>query len=199
VGLKGVIFDLDGTIVEVPYDWSRIRSRLGVHEESILNYLSSLREPERSRKWQILRQYEDRATRQARLKWGIRPFLDWLRRERIKTALVTNNSSQNVDALVRKFRLAFDCIITRDSGLWKPSSAPLREALKQLGLKRNEVAAVGDSHFDILAASRAGIKNILLISRDKERFFGLEAIVYPSVAALQRGLARLHWNETGAA
>ncbi|NTV82237.1 MAG: hypothetical protein HGA24_12565, partial [Candidatus Aminicenantes bacterium] len=46
--LKGVIFDLDGTVVENDYDWTGIREALGTGATSILGYLASLDEPERS-------------------------------------------------------------------------------------------------------------------------------------------------------
>lgn len=48
--IKAVIFDLDGTIVDVPYDWPRIKSQLGIEGVSILSYLSRLQEPEKSQK-----------------------------------------------------------------------------------------------------------------------------------------------------
>jgi len=48
VKLKLVIFDLDGTVVENSYDWPAIRRELGIQGGSILAYLDSLPEPERS-------------------------------------------------------------------------------------------------------------------------------------------------------
>jgi phosphoglycolate phosphatase-like HAD superfamily hydrolase len=52
--IRGVIFDLDGTVVENDYDWPRIREELGTGAASILGYLESLDGPERSAKWAIL-------------------------------------------------------------------------------------------------------------------------------------------------
>ena len=53
---------MDGTVVDVLYDWARIKADLGAGDVPILSYLSGLAEPERSRKWAILRRYEDEAT-----------------------------------------------------------------------------------------------------------------------------------------
>jgi phosphoglycolate phosphatase-like HAD superfamily hydrolase len=61
--IKGVIFDLDGTVVENDYDWAGIREELGTGKSSILGYLDSLAEPERSAKWAILEDHEARQTR----------------------------------------------------------------------------------------------------------------------------------------
>ena len=77
--IRGVIFDLDGTIVDVPYDWPQIKLDLGTQGQPILHYLSSLEEPEKTKKWKILKKYEDEATLKATLKEGMKEFLDFLR------------------------------------------------------------------------------------------------------------------------
>jgi HAD superfamily hydrolase (TIGR01509 family) len=184
--LRGVIFDLDGTIVEVPYDWSRIRADLGTSGLPVLSYLDRLEEPERSRKWRLLQQYEDEATKKARLKEGTTGFLQFLTRRGLKTALVTNNSRDNCRFLMRKFRLQFDQVLSRESGLWKPSGAPFEEVMRRLGLKKEECAVVGDSLFDLQAADEAGIEKVFLISQDKDKFSSSRAEIIPTVAALQQ-------------
>jgi HAD superfamily hydrolase (TIGR01549 family) len=184
--LKGIIFDLDGTIVDVPYDWRRIRTRLGARGESIIGYLNGLQEPERSAKWLVLKRYEDRATRRARLRRGIRPLLHRLALAGIKTALVSNNSRENVQFMLRKFRLTFDLVLSRDSGYWKPSGAPFVFALRRLRLARRDAAVVGDSSFDVLAASEAGIRRVFLLLPDGYSWAGPAVVVCPSVAALRR-------------
>ena len=45
--LKGVIFDMDGTVVDVPYDWIQIKTDLETQGEPILVYLNSMEEPEK--------------------------------------------------------------------------------------------------------------------------------------------------------
>ena len=46
--LQGLIFDMDGTIVDAPYDWPRIRAHLDTKGQPILKYLAGLSEPEKS-------------------------------------------------------------------------------------------------------------------------------------------------------
>ena len=191
MGLKGVIFDLDGTVVDTSYDWNQIRAELGTRGIPILTYLSGLDEPEKSRKWAILERYEYENTARARLKPGIRGLLNFLSQEGVKKALVTNNSRENAEFLLRKFSLKFDCVISREGGLWKPSGTPLVKALNKLGLGKEEVAAVGDSIFDLKAAAAAGIEWIFLLSRDKKKFGGTKAEVFPAVGALQQRMGQL--------
>jgi HAD superfamily hydrolase (TIGR01549 family) len=191
VTIRGVIFDLDGTIVDVPYDWRRIKTRLGVRGESIIGYLNGLEEPEKSRKWAVLRGYEDTATRRARLRRGMRSFLRFLAERGVKTALVSNNSRENVEFMVRKFGLSFNLVLSRDSGYWKPSGAPFLHALRRLRLARRAAAVVGDSHFDVLAAAEAGISRVYLLGRDGVQSAGPAVVVCPGVSALRRELAGL--------
>ncbi len=189
--IKGVIFDMDGTVVDVSYDWKKIKQELETEGKPILHYLRSLKEPEKTRKWKILEKYENKATQKAVLKEGIKEFLSFLSQKGIKKALVTNNSRQNVDYLMEKFKLKFDCVISRESGLWKPSGAPFKAVLKELKLHREESCVVGDSHFDIQAAREARISRVFILYREKDQFITTEAEVFSSVQDLKRKMENL--------
>ena len=183
---QGVIFDLDGTVVETSYDWQKIREEIGAGETSILTYLKSLDEPERSRKRLILERHEAAQTETAVLRGGIRDFLGALRARGVAAALVTNNSRKNTEFLLKKFGLAFNCVITRESGLWKPSGAPFREVLKRLRLKPDDCCVVGDTRFDVLAGLDAGIAAIFLLSDEPEKYAGFPVDIYPDLKYLSR-------------
>jgi len=180
----GVIFDLDGTVVENSFDWRRIREEIGAGETSILTYLESLEEPERSRKRLILERHEAAQTEAAVLRGGIRDLLGVLRARGVAAALVTNNSWKNTEFLLNKFGLVFDCVITRESGLWKPSGAPFLEVLKRLDLKSDDCCVVGDTRFDVLAGLDAGIAAIFLLSNEPEKYAGFPVEVYPDLNSL---------------
>jgi len=187
--IKGVIFDLDGTVVENDYDWAGIRAELGTPAVSILAYLDSLCEPERSAKWAILERHEARQTEASVLREGIAGLLALLRSRGVATALVTNNSRKNTEFLLGKFDLDFDRVITRESGLWKPSGAPFLEVLRTFGLEPGQCGVVGDTHFDVLAALDAGIAAIFLLTDEPERFAGFPVQVFSSVSGLGAALA----------
>lgn len=191
MNIRGVIFDMDGTVVDVSYDWGQIKEELETHGEPILHFLKELEEPERSRKWRILERYEEEATRKAILKEGIEEFLLFLSGKKIKVALVTNNSRKNVDYLLQKFNLTFDCIISRESGLWKPSGAPFKAVMRSLRLRRGECCVVGDSPFDIQAAREAGISKVFIINKDRDRFDRTQAEVFSSVGELHERVEKL--------
>jgi beta-phosphoglucomutase-like phosphatase (HAD superfamily) len=81
-----------------------------------------------------LARHEAEQTEASILRAGAGEFLAGLREQGIVTALATNNSRNNTDFLLRKFGLNFDCVNTRESGLWKPSGAPFLEIMKRLSL-----------------------------------------------------------------
>ncbi|MBP7705883.1 MAG: HAD family hydrolase [Candidatus Aminicenantes bacterium] len=189
--LRGVIFDLDGTVVENDYDWTRIRAELGTGETSILAYLDGLVGPERAAKWAVLESHEAAQTEASVLREGVRELLALLRARGLAAALVTNNSRRNTEFLLGKFGLSFDCVVTRESGLWKPSGAPFLEVLRTLGLAPDACGIVGDTRFDVLAALDAGIGAIFLLSDEPELFDGLPVEVFPDVDSLRDRLESL--------
>lgn len=191
MSLKGVIFDMDGTVVDVPYDWTRIKSELGTRGRPILSYIASLPEPEKSRKKRILEKHEERATAQAVLKDGMKSFIDFLHSNRMKTALVTNNSRKNVSFLINKYDLHFDSIISREQGLWKPEGTPFLAVMKKWGLEKNECCVIGDSMFDVLAAENAGIESVYLLGMDLKDISPDRAAVCRSVEELKKRISIL--------
>jgi HAD superfamily hydrolase (TIGR01509 family) len=180
-----VIFDLDGTVVENSYDWARIKDEIGSGGKPILSYLEEIEEPERTRKRLVLEGHEAEQTASSRPRAGIAEFLDFLGTRSARTALVTNNSSRNTAFLLDKFGLAFDLVLTRESGLWKPAGAPFLEVMRVFDLAPGECCVVGDTGFDALAAADSGIGTVFLLSDDPARFTGFAAEVCSDLASVR--------------
>jgi HAD superfamily hydrolase (TIGR01509 family) len=191
LALGCVIFDLDGTVVENSYNWPRIKEELGSGGAPILPYLEGLDEPERSRKREILERHEAEQTAASRPRSGIGEFLGLLGARSVRTALVTNNSSENTALLLRRFGLTFDLVLTRESGLWKPSGAPFLEVMKVFAVDPRECCVVGDTRFDVLAAADAGIAGVFILSDDPGRFAGSPVEVCPNLDSLRASLEKL--------
>ena len=162
--LKAVLFDMDGTLIHSEYDWPAIRAELGVDGPSIIDALNALPALQRTESWARLEAIERQASLGAVMVDGAGDLLRLLTERGVKTALVTNNSAENTEPLMGRFGLSFDVVITRDSGLYKPSGAPLVEAMRLLGTEPEATIAVGDSHYDVQAAREAGCSQVIIVN-----------------------------------
>jgi len=187
-GVEAVIFDMDGTLVNSVYDWPVIRQRLDVKGASIIDDLNALEEPDRTRRWAELEHIEAEATRRATIHEGARELLALLSDSDIPAALVTNNTDDNTRRLLERFSLDFEVVVTRDSGLWKPSGAPITEAARQLGVAPERCLGVGDSHYDNMAARDAGLGRICVLHDGSGRHDGEIDLQFDDIPAFLRYL-----------
>ncbi|MDP6775162.1 MAG: HAD-IA family hydrolase [Candidatus Latescibacteria bacterium] len=184
--LKGVIFDMDGTIT-VPYiDWKSLRERISAEPgNTILEYIESL--PAERSAWandQLL-QAELEAASKADANDGIVEMVEELRFRGIKLAVVTNNHREAMELVLERYGLEFEVALSRDDGEIKPSGHLIEKALEALGVTADEAVVVGDGRYDVEASRRAGVRCIYLTH-------GNPAIEHtPAVETLQEAQALL--------
>ena len=86
--------------------------------------------------------------------------LDWIRTMKesgIKLMIVSNNHAPRVTPFAEQLGIEFEC-----EGA-KPLTLGYTRAIKRMGLKKNEVAAVGDQIFtDILGSNLKGIRSVFV-------------------------------------
>lgn len=175
--IKGIIFDMDGTLFESGYDWKEIRRELGVKGKFILEYFKTLPEEERKRKEKRLEEIEEEMTKKGRLRPGVKELLSYLKSHKITLALFTNNTRRNADYIVKRYNLPFDVVVTREDGVHKPEKGSILFVLKKIGLPKENVACVGDSEYDVMASQEAGIPYIFIVNKDRERFKDYKNII----------------------
>jgi HAD superfamily hydrolase (TIGR01549 family) len=186
--IRAAVLDLDGTLVSSRYDWPAIRRQLGVSGPSIIDELNGLAEPHRSHKWRELEVIERRATEAAGLFEGVHDLLALLAERGVPVALVTNNTAANTTLLLERFDLAFDLVLTRDSGLFKPSGAPIAEAMARLGAHPATTVVIGDSHHDVIAARAAACSRVVVVNDPDPELAATADLAFANVAALVRHL-----------
>lgn len=166
MGIKAVLFDMDGTIWKAPVDWGEVRRQMGIPDDRypVAYHLARFPPEERAKKEEILRHFEEEGVRRGKPLPGARELLELLRGRGIKCVLVTNNSRRSVEAVLREMGLEFDGVFTREDGALKPEPDALLLPLRAIGVSPDEAVLIGDSHHDLLAALDAGIREIILIS-----------------------------------
>jgi HAD superfamily hydrolase (TIGR01549 family) len=176
-GVKLAIFDMDGTLFESYLDWPGIKREMKLDNDNILKSIYRNNQVD-ERLLSLLEKYEKENTLKTRPFAGIGEFLQFLDHNRIKRALVTNNSRTNTDYLLRKFNLKFHEVITRESGLWKPDPEPFFHVMSHFSCPPEETLSIGDSDFDITASKKAKITDIFVKNSSKIDASSAEEPVY---------------------
>lgn len=192
--LRGLIFDLDGTLVELKFQVSDAKAaviedlrRLGFDTSRMSNgeptqmildkvavQLQKQRRGDsfstlRARADKILNKFEMQAFRSTKLLPGAKLILSYLKHHGFKLGIVTNNGTVPSKMTIKRLAVSdsFDVVITRDDvRRMKPAGEGIKKAIRRLGLRSHQCLYIGDSFVDILAARDAGVKIVSLMRRD---------------------------------
>jgi HAD superfamily hydrolase (TIGR01549 family) len=168
MSIRGVIFDMDGTLTEPYLEFARVKAEAGIGDVDMLDYLRSATGTEYERVHAILMRFEEDGAAKATLNPGARTVLDYLKTHRLPTALLTRNSRKSVDTICRLLKLEFDITVSREEGPHKPAPEPIWQIMKRWGLGRAEVLMVGDYKWDVLCANNAGVPCAVLLPGGEE-------------------------------
>ncbi len=160
--LRGIIFDMDGTLTKPNVDFAAIEQEIGAKVGFIIDYAERSSPEERARALEILERHEERAARESELHDGVREMLDYIAQKRLKTALLTRNSRKSVNTVLRKHNLHFEFIVSRDDAKPKPAPDPIFLLSRQMDIHTDYLLMVGDYKYDIMCGKAAGTKTVLL-------------------------------------
>ncbi|MEC8896074.1 MAG: HAD family hydrolase [Planctomycetota bacterium] len=167
---KAFIFDLDGTLTLPQLDFISIRAEMGITDGPILEELEALAPAQAEVARKVLEAHEEKAAITSRLQPGARELLDELRRRNIPTAILTRNSRQSLDTVIKKHHLQVNETLSREEAPVKPSPEPVLLLCRRLGTEPANTLVTGDYIFDIESANRAGAISVLLLNQNNSRF-----------------------------
>lgn len=161
--IRGMIFDLDGTLVDSRLDFPAIRSDLGLPAgHAILEALSEV--PDGAAKDEMLaklRVHELRGAECATLFPGVAEMLAFLAELAIPTAVLTRNSRESTNVMLERLQLRFSHVLTRDEAPPKPDPSGLLHICSAWEIAPQHVAFCGDYVFDLEAGRAAGMTTVL--------------------------------------
>jgi HAD superfamily hydrolase (TIGR01509 family) len=166
----GVIFDMDGTLIESNIDFAGIRIALGIpEEEGILEWIDARPDDEgRRHAHRYLLERELAAVRGARLMPGADRLCRAVEQSDLRSALLTRNAGEAMSLALERFPdLRFDLCWSREQGPIKPEPDGVLRACRRLGIAPQRALCVGDFYYDLVAAESAGADFALLATGEK--------------------------------
>lgn len=175
--LRGVIFDMDGTLTVPNHDFAEMYRRVGCKTRDILTEIESWPETERKRANDIIHEMETEALATMKAMPGAEKLGAFLDSKGLPRGLVT----RNVQASVAHFHAnawtlpPFAPALAREFKPYKPAPDALLHICAQWNLPPNQVVMIGDSaKDDVVSGNRAGCVTVLLDTEGKWRIGGEE-------------------------
>lgn len=160
--LHGIIFDMDGTLTKPNVDFAAIEREIGTKVGFIIDYAERSTPEERARALEILERYEAQAAIESELNEGVLEMLEFVSEKQLKKALLTRNSRKSVETVLRKHKLHFEFIVSREDTKPKPAPDPILLLSKRMNIHTDHLLMVGDYKYDIMCGKAAGTKTVLL-------------------------------------
>jgi phosphoglycolate phosphatase len=199
--IKGIIFDLDGTLLDTIGDLHNSMNNMlkmysypEVDRQKIIDSIGHgaddfvhdcLPEDKRQFTEEYLQIYmkilNNCGLKNTILFDGIKDILTYLNNNNYKLAILSNKPQKPTEIACEKFLkdFKFDYITgQKENDLPKPDATVLKKVIKKLELNNDEVVMIGDGEADILVAKNGDIKQIAVLwgYRTKEQLKDVGAV-----------------------
>ncbi|MFK8138755.1 MAG: HAD family hydrolase [Bdellovibrionales bacterium] len=181
-----IFFDLDGTIVDSCLDFSLFKEIHNInYEHDILSYRDSLDCLEKIEDLnKKIIDFENEGAKASKIIPGAISLLENIRKLEIPTGLLTRNCRSATNISLRKHKINFESIITREDAPPKPDPTGLLLMAKRESVVPKNCVYIGDYIFDIETAKNAGMKSCLLLNERNTEFSKLADFTIECFSAL---------------
>lgn len=189
--IRGIIFDLDGTLADSQLDFEAMRHEMGLAPSSpILEAVAQLPADKQQHCHAILHRHELAGAHRATLLPGAAELLDELARRALPIAIVTRNSKPVAQATLEKLGINACPVITREDGPVKPDPWGASEIIRQWKFDPATIVMIGDWIFDIACGHAAGTRTVLLTdATENQTWTPAPDLILPSLAHYESLLA----------
>jgi len=155
--IDAVVFDLDGTLVNIPINYKKlyrkIEKLMRVHQiEGLTKTLQTINKEERMKAFEVWNGEELQALPEMTINdKGMKLYNVYSNKPLV---LVTLQGRQTADIILKKLKLKFQFIITREDSLDRVEQ--IKIAIKKLEMDPRKVLIIGDRESDAIAAHEIG-------------------------------------------
>ena len=163
--VKGVVFDMDGTLTVPCIDFQEMRRRVGVEEGDILHVIHGWSKEKQEEAFAAIAEIEEEALEKLQVMPGAVELCSLLDAANLPRALVTRNVSSSVQFFHdTAFPLPpFHPSISREWKPYKPDPASLHHIAECWDVGPDQLVMIGDSaKDDVVCGNAAGAVTILL-------------------------------------
>lgn len=162
--VEGLIFDLDGTLIDSGLDFDQMRREMGLSAGSpVLETVATLPAAEQIRCRRILDEHEQAGVLRAKLLPGVADFFARLDQLQIPRAVQTRNCRAAALDMLKRCGLSCERLLAREDAPAKPDPTGILSICGDWQLAPEQVAMVGDFHFDLDAGRAAGAWTVLYL------------------------------------
>ena len=199
--LRGVVFDMDGTITKPNLDFKLMYERCGVSRENdLLAEIAKMPAEKAAVALEVIDEMEAEGRRTLQLEPGAIELCRWLRAHSLPVALVTRNSAESVEHLHAALcgpagMPRFDPAVSRDdAGIPpKPDPTAMQHISHRWSLAPDTLLMVGDSPSNDVAFGKAAGAHTALVDSGRRVIEGTVSsggadLVVASLAELSRAI-----------
>lgn len=161
--MKGIIFDLDGTLADTQLNFAAMCREVGVAEGTpLLEYCNGLKDRHRASHIQkVIEEHELAGAHNAQWIDDAQTALNAFIAADIPLAIVTRNMRRAAQITIKKLSIPIETVITREDCKPKPDPEGLLKVAEHWRMQASDIIYVGDFKFDLLAAKNAGMMSCL--------------------------------------
>lgn len=176
--IKGIIFDLDGTLVtsNIDFPWLRLQCQCPDNVD-LLTHIESLPEAQRLNAEKIVFDHEMQEAMESEKLPNIDSVLDFCIRQNIPMGIVTRNVSEAAALKINNNQINISRVISRNDAAPKPNPEGLLMLAKEWDIAPQHILYVGDYLYDVQAANNAGMVSCLYYQHELPGYHGQADVV----------------------
>ena len=171
--IKGIVFDLDGTLIQLPIDYQKVQKNLkeffNISNEfkPLIPTIIKLSKNDQNKirtSFDLICKEEILASDNFKTMNNALETLDFLKSKNLSLCLVTMQCKDALEKVLQKLQISdlFDSVISRDESFDRQKQIEL--SLQNIVLTPSEILVVGDRIHDIESAKKIGCMPILKIN-----------------------------------